>query len=300
MTTTKIAFISYRREDSSAAARSLRENLFAAFGDAIFMDIDEIRVGNDWPQDLERALSSASVLLVVIGPTWLRLSDQYGRRRLDLPNDWVRTEIERAIGRKIPIVPVIVGRATMPPREALPAAIADLSNHQYVALRESHWKEDLQPLVDVLSSAPLSFPRAGSRVPVPVWSAAKRPETLPRALEPDEIQQALARHPGWTIVRSPLPGDYPKERVELHRVFRFADFDHAIDFMSDARPFINRTNHHPRWENVFRAVSVWLSTWDVGHRISKLDLALAAHLDELHAKVVSAAQAPSTGTTSAP
>lgn len=38
----KTLFINYRRDDSSPVARGLRENLIEAFGDAVFMDVDEI------------------------------------------------------------------------------------------------------------------------------------------------------------------------------------------------------------------------------------------------------------------
>lgn len=97
----KTLFINYRRDDISPVARGLRDNLIEVFGDAVFMDVDEIRVGDTWPQTLDNALNSATVLLVVIGPTWLRVADVYGRRRLDLPDDWVRTEIERSLTKGI-------------------------------------------------------------------------------------------------------------------------------------------------------------------------------------------------------
>jgi pterin-4a-carbinolamine dehydratase len=51
--------------------------------------------------------------------------------------------------------------------------------------------------------------------------------------------------------------------------------------MQAAVPHIKQLKHHPRWENVFRTVTVWLSTWDTGHVISKLDFDLARHLDAL-------------------
>jgi pterin-4a-carbinolamine dehydratase len=100
-------------------------------------------------------------------------------------------------------------------------------------------------------------------------------------LTADEVQRRLASVPGWTIVTSPLPDDASKTRTELHRVFRFATFDDALRFMQGAAQFINTTNHHPRWENAFRTLSVWLSTWDSGHVISEKDFELAKHLNQL-------------------
>lgn len=274
-------FISYRRDDSSAHARSLRENLIQAFGDAVFMDVDDIRIGETWATTLDSALERAAALLVVIGPTWLRIPDAYGRRRLDRPDDWVRTEIERSFARGIPVIPVLVGGATVPPREGMPPSIVDLSGQQYVELRETNWKQDVAPLVDRLAAPPIEIERIGERVPVPRWPVGRLPDVLPRTLAAEEIQQCLEACPGWKVVTSPLPGEYPKARTELHRVFRFGSFDQALAFMQAAAPYINQTNHHPRWENVFKTVSVWLSTWDTGHVVSKLDFELALHLNGL-------------------
>jgi pterin-4a-carbinolamine dehydratase len=100
-------------------------------------------------------------------------------------------------------------------------------------------------------------------------------------LNADEIQSRLASCPGWTVVTSPLPDDPSKTRTELHRVYRFASFDGALAFMQAAAPFINRTDHHPRWENAFKTLKVWLSTWDSGHVISEKDFELATHLNQL-------------------
>jgi len=277
----KVIFINYRRDDSSPVARGLRENLIEAFGDAVFMDVDEIRVGDTWPQVLDNALTSATVLLVVIGPTWLRVADDYGRRRLDQQDDWVRTEIERSLIKGIPVIPILVTRASLPPRDALPDAIRGLADQQYIVLRETHWKQDLQPLIDRLIAPPLAFERRGERVPVPEWRSGSRPDHLPRAFTSDEIQQELADLPDWKVVSSPLPGEYPRTRTEITRRFRFSSFERAILFMQTAVHHIDQVNHHPRWENVFKTVTVWLSTWDCGHVITKLDFDLARYLDEL-------------------
>jgi len=279
-----LIFINYRRDDSSPAARSLRENLIQAFGDVVFMDVDEIRVGDAWPAELDNALTCAKVLLVVIGPTWLKIADAYGRRRIDHTDDWVRTEIETSLTREIPVIPVLVGRATMPPREALPESIAGLAGRQFIELREAHWRQDLMPLIERLSAQPLSLKRVGDPVPVPQWRPGRQPDRLPRALSPAEIQLWLTAHSDWKIVTSPLPGEYPKTRTELSRAFKFATFYEALEFMRLAAPFIDQTNHHPRWENVFKTVTVWLTTWDIGHAPSKLDTELAEHLDGIWKK----------------
>ena len=103
----------------------------------------------------------------------------------------------------------------------------------------------------------------------------------PKALTPDELQQGLAGCPNWTAVTSPLPEEPQTMQTELHSSFRFATFKQAMAFMQAAVPFIDETNHHPRWENAHRNVKVWLSTLDIGHAVSNLDFDLARQLDTL-------------------
>jgi hypothetical protein len=98
MTTQPLAFISYRRSDSQQVAQALHVQLRDRFGRSrIFMDVGAISVGDIWSDRLRRALERATALLVVVGPGWLTAADRFGRRRLDLPTDWVRNEILLAI-----------------------------------------------------------------------------------------------------------------------------------------------------------------------------------------------------------
>ena len=103
----------------------------------------------------------------------------------------------------------------------------------------------------------------------------------PRALTDDEIRDGLASRPDWTLVSGPLPGDESKVRTEICRTIRFASFEQALEYMQAAVPFIGTLNHHPRWENVYRTLSIALSTHDIGDRVSALDFELAKHFDEL-------------------
>ena len=64
-------------------------------------------------------------------------------------------------------------------------------------------------------------------------------------------------------------------------MFEFASFEDAIAFLGRAAPRISEMEHHPRWENIWRTVSVWLTTWDIGQKPTVLDLQLARYLEEL-------------------
>ncbi len=82
------AFISYRRADSSAASRWLYVAIQRTFGpDSVFMDTETIRVSDQWPHVISHALRRATHLIAVIGPQWLRVTDDFGRRRIDRDDD---------------------------------------------------------------------------------------------------------------------------------------------------------------------------------------------------------------------
>jgi pterin-4a-carbinolamine dehydratase len=274
---TKEIFINYRRVDTAPFVRNLKESLEWTFGKRVFTDVEGIDIADNYPKVLEDSLAEAKVLLVVIGSAWLTTSDQYGRRRIDAPNDWVRKEIEVSLARDLPIIPVLVNRAKLPPPEALPESIVGLLDRQAIELRDEHWADDLEPLIKRLASPPIQIPqRPGPAVPT------KIPSMVPRALTHDEIDKHLSNLPEWQIETSPLPGGFPKTRTELTRRYTFKNFVQAIDFMHSSVATVEGLQHHPRWENTFRTVTVWLTTWDIGHVPSQLDFDLANALDKLY------------------
>lgn len=127
-TTPTPMFLNYRREETEGHAGRLYDLLVRQFGDnSVFMDIDMIAPGEDFVAAIERAISASSVGIVMIGRQWLTITDSRGRRRLDQPGDWVRTEIEALLRRGIPVIPVLVQGAKMPNENDLPQPIASLS-----------------------------------------------------------------------------------------------------------------------------------------------------------------------------
>jgi 4a-hydroxytetrahydrobiopterin dehydratase len=69
------------------------------------------------------------------------------------------------------------------------------------------------------------------------------------------------------------------EALALTKTFLFKDFVAAFGFMTRAALVAEKMNHHPEWSNVWRTVSVRLTTHDAGG-LTDLDLRLAARLDE--------------------
>lgn len=120
-------FLSYRREDSRDISGRIGDNLSSHFGKAaIFRDVDSIPTGSDFRSKIKETIDKANVLITIIGPKWLNVSIK-GERRLDLPEDYVRLEIESAMLKGIPIFPVLVDGATMPQSSQLPKTIAQLA-----------------------------------------------------------------------------------------------------------------------------------------------------------------------------
>jgi hypothetical protein len=147
-------FISYRREDSAGWTGRLSEHLRERFGpESIFMDIDTIQPGADFTEALQTAVSSCDVLLAIIGPEWATVTDKSGKPRLEDPTDWVRTEIATALTRKIRVIPVLVGGASVPTINLLPDDLDTLAQRQAHELTDKRWGYDVEQLVKTLPAA---------------------------------------------------------------------------------------------------------------------------------------------------
>jgi hypothetical protein len=132
-------FLCYRRKDSKHV-EALRNALAAEFGPKrVFMDQESIRPGTNFPTAIQTALSSADVLLAVIGPKWT-VVDKRGRTRLDDPQDYVRLELETALRREIPVFPVLLNDAKMPAGKALPESLRPLVEQQAIKLTTVDWE----------------------------------------------------------------------------------------------------------------------------------------------------------------
>lgn len=147
-------FISYRRINSQPYALLLRHSLEARFGcGRVFLDVADIVPGEPWPERLRRELYESSILLLIVGPDWATVAGEFGGRRIDDPNDWVRLEIAETLARNKPIIPLLVGRDPIrPTQESLPDEIAGLADCQSFALRDEAWEADCNRLSSFLVS----------------------------------------------------------------------------------------------------------------------------------------------------
>jgi Tol biopolymer transport system component len=163
-------FISYRRSDNPDATGRIYDRLVAEFGKAkVFKDIDSIPLGMDFRGHLNEIVGGCAAVLAIIGPSWVDTRSNAGQRRLEDPDDFVRIELEAALARGIPVVPVLVGNATMPGVAQLPASLAELAYRQSIQVRpDPDFPNDATRLVSALQvildpDAPLRKPPSGAK-----------------------------------------------------------------------------------------------------------------------------------------
>lgn len=145
----KRIFLSYRRDESIDISDRMFDQLVSQFGErAVFKDIDSLPLGRDFRMHLRRELESCGVVIAVIGKTWATICDDAGAPRLTSESDFVRLELEIALSRSIPVIPVLVGGATMPSPSQLPASIEALVYRHGVSVRSGpHFRSDMDALI---------------------------------------------------------------------------------------------------------------------------------------------------------
>jgi hypothetical protein len=144
--------ISYRRDDSSDVTGRIYDRLVRSFGQkAVFKDVDSIPIGFDFRTKLNEVLSKCDVFLAVIGQNWVKKRGSKGKSRLENPEDFVRIEIEAALKRKIPVIPLLVSGAVIPSADKLPPSIKDLVFRHGVTVRpDPDFHGDMKRLINNL------------------------------------------------------------------------------------------------------------------------------------------------------
>ena len=113
----------------------IRERLASRFGsDSVFTDIDSIPVGSDFFENINNEISTCDCLLAVIGPRWLSGGKDHPSIGIHEEVDYVRLEIEGAMHRKVPVIPVLVNGARMPRPSELPESIKGLAYRNAAAI----------------------------------------------------------------------------------------------------------------------------------------------------------------------
>ena len=162
--------ISYRRADSEAMTGRIFDRLAAHYGrEAIFRDIDNIPPGIDFRVHINEMLRKTNILLAVIGPNWLGAASG-ASDRIQQESDAVRVEIETALRRRTPLIPVLIGSTTMPNSEQLPPSLKDFAFRNAVRVDtgqdfDYHMDRLIKSMDTMLGQPQKSPPSAETRMP---------------------------------------------------------------------------------------------------------------------------------------
>jgi hypothetical protein len=197
-------YVSYRRKDSGAYAGRLMDALERRLGRDAVLRPERLIAGGNWAEEQRKIVRTATLMLVVIGPGWLTAHDEYGRRSVDDPDDFVRNEIADALRREIQIVPVLVGGAHFPEAHALPPDIAGLAMRQGIILSDDGWERDFDRLHEVFNRLGWDLGDSGSRsarspsrppAPAPTPAPARYSAPVPPPAPPAEPAPVAATGP---------------------------------------------------------------------------------------------------------
>jgi hypothetical protein len=244
----------YRRKDSSDISGRIYDRLVAHFGEqAVFKDVDAVPLGIDFRVYIERIIKECAVVLVIIGDRWLEASAD-GSRRIDNSRDHVRVEIESALKRDIPVIPLLVRDAEHPNPGSLPNSIRELAFRNGTDIRsDPHFRDDVAFVIRRLDK----------------YIASLRGEADPPAPPPGEPSEA---EPAGPTPAPPTPISMQVEEtvpaIKKRPSFPTPNFsgvsalaDRAISLLKRARPTLPRG---PARQDVPRTLSRVAVRWSLG------------------------------------
>ena len=121
--------------------------------DHVFKDVDSIPLGADFKQHLDLAVAQCNFFLAVIGTDWLYVNETVGKSLLHDFADFVRIELESALKRDIPVIPLFVRKATMPSEEDLPDSLKPLIYRNGISIRpDPDFHNDMDRLIRAIDT----------------------------------------------------------------------------------------------------------------------------------------------------
>jgi WD40 repeat protein len=222
----KIA-ISYRRADSEAMTGRIFDRLIAHYGkEAIFRDIDDIPPGIDFRVHINQTLLKTHILLAIVGPQWVGVSSDGSADRIQEESDPVRVEVETALRRRVPLIPVLIGATKMPSSDQLPPGLKDFAFRNAVKVDtgqdfDYHMDRLIRAMDAILEQEPKSPP-----------SRETKPPTAPKSSTPGRQPEPEAPRKKDTGGRSaaPLPAAGAKAAVAAMPVSFMPSMPAAADW----------------------------------------------------------------------
>ena len=154
-------FIIYRRADAAGHAGRLHDRLKCWLDpEDVFYDLDHIEPRDDFPKRIQKAVSDAKVVLVLIAPNWLA---ELTRRATLSAVDWVRAEVGWALRLNAAtgspkVIPVLLGGAPpLTPSDLNPypalRPLANLEAHELQG-KNADWEHQFVRLCELIAGVP--------------------------------------------------------------------------------------------------------------------------------------------------
>lgn len=184
------------------------------------------------------------------------------------------------------ILPVLLEGAQRLRAEALDAALQDLTDVEPLAINDDSWEDGIERLIAAIARSTDLRRNQPSDGRNPNGSPARPPrkQAAQVPMTDAEVRASLESLARWQLEWGPHPWGIGGQAQEITKSYDFESFAKAIGFMAWAANRIDawKPPHHPRWENEWKVIRVWFSTWDVDCRVTKLDIDAARKLDELY------------------
>jgi hypothetical protein len=201
-------FVSYKREDTKHLTHRIGEDLQRRYGiENVFVDVNNVTIGSDFRSQIRQKLDVCDIFIAVIGARWLE------RRSGNIHNeaDWVRVEIETALERKVPIIPLLVDGTKMPTVRELPDSLDEFAYKQAFNFNSEDYNNQVARFIAQLEGLierqrtlatktpppPPASTTVAPRSEAPVAAFAKSEQTS-SALSPAQLTDA--RHGFWLLV----------------------------------------------------------------------------------------------------
>jgi len=187
------------------------------------MDIDAIPFGEDFREHIDAAVGQCDVVLAVIGTKWA--GETGAHRRLDDLRDFVRIELESALNRNLPVIPILIDHARMPGEADLPPSLGRLAFRNAIELDQGR---DFHPHVDrLIRGIEFHFQKRTAAIAKPPETATTKPTgeaAIPAArpkASPSPPAKIVTNSLGMALVRID-PGSFPmgSSKDQIDRLMR--------------------------------------------------------------------------------
>ena len=197
-------FINYRHEDTHGEALLLYDRLGSRFGSGnLFMDMPSLQPGMNWVQEIKSQSGSCHVFLALVGTRWVSIMRAREQEAPDPAEDFVRSEITRALrpNSGIRVIPVLIGNNMSPLRAAdLPKPLRALATLEAAHVREKYFEQDIDLLIDrieaIAREQPTIFlegvtPRTEARYLVPAPAGTRGVAPVPDDAHYEDVLQQM-------------------------------------------------------------------------------------------------------------